>query len=180
MDDYIKFTDEEMVDKVRLTDQELYVVIVERYQTKLLRYITNLIGDENKAADVVQEAFIKAFINLNSFDIKKKFSSWIYRIAHNEAMNIVKKYRKEVSIPDGVEFESSESIEDDFEQKEISLKVLKCLEGIPILYSDPLTLRYIEEKSYEEISDILRIPMGTVATRIARAKKLMKHLCQKN
>lgn len=180
MDGYTEITDEEMVDKIRLIDQELYVVIVERYQNKLLRYVTNLIGDENKATDVVQEAFIKAFVNLNSFDLKKKFSSWIYRIAHNESMNIVKKYRKEVAMPNGVDFQSNENIEYKFEQNEISVKVLKCLDGIPLLYSETLTLRYIEEKSYEEISDILRIPMGTVATRIARGKKLMKHLCQKN
>jgi RNA polymerase sigma-70 factor (ECF subfamily) len=180
MDDSEKLSDEEIVEKVRSSDQELYSVIVERYQSKLLRYAINLTKDTHKAADVVQESFIKAFINLKGFDTEKKFSSWIYRIVHNEAMNIVKKYPKEVPFLDGMDFLSDENIEDDFEKKETTAHVEKCLKKIPLLYSEPLALYHIEEKSYKEISDILRIPMGTVATRINRAKILMKHICQKN
>ena len=178
MNEYEKFSDEEIVEEVRSHDQELYGVLVERYQSKLLRYASSLLGDESKATDVVQESFIKAFINLEGFSTHKQFSSWIYRIVHNEAMNIVKKYRKEVPLQEGIDFESDEDTLKDFELQEISFMVGKCLRGIPLLYSEPLTLRYIEEKSYEEISDILRIPIGTVATRIRRAKILMKHLCQ--
>ena len=180
MSDNEKFSDEEIIEKVRSNDQELYSVIIERYQKKLLRYAVSLIKDEHRAADVVQDSFIKAFINLKGFDVKKKFSSWIYRIVHNEAMNLVKKYKKEVSLPDNVDFHSKEDIEKDFTKKELSLEVEKCIKKIPLLYSEPLTLYYIEEKSYKEISDILRMPMGTVATRINRAKILMKHICQKN
>lgn len=175
-----KLSDEEIIEKVRSQDQEFYSVIVERYQHKLLRYALNLVKDEHKAVDVVQESFIKAFINLNSFDAGKKFSSWVYRIVHNEAMNSVKKYPNEVPLLDDVDFQSDENIENDFEQKETIERVGKCMKEIPLLYSEPLSLLYIEEKSYTEISDILRIPMGTVATRIKRAKILMKHICQKN
>lgn len=179
MDSYEKLTDEEIIEKIRSEDRELYVVIIKRYQEKLLRYSKNLIKDESKATDVVQDSFIKAFINLNGFDIKKKFSSWIYRIVHNEAMNILKKSQRETSLPENFDTSSDENIQDNFEQKEIVSEVEKCLEEIPVMYSEPLSLFYIEEKSYEEISDILRIPMGTVATRINRAKKLMKNICQK-
>lgn len=177
---YKHFSDEEIVEKVRSNDQELYAVIVDRYQSKLLRYAHSLIKDETKAVDIVQESFIKAFINLNGFDTKKKFSSWIYRITHNEAMNIAKKHQKETTLPDNIDFSSEENIEDDLEQKEIISKVKKCLEEIPLLYSEPMALHFIEDMSHREISDILRIPMGTVATRINRGKILMKHLCLKN
>jgi len=138
-----------------------------------------LIKNEERAADIVQESFIKAFINLNSFNIKKKFSSWIYRIVHNQAINLAKKYQKETPLLENWDFKSNDDIEKDFEEKETKEKVEKCLKEIPLLYSEPLSLHYIDEKSYEEISDILRIPMGTVATRINRAKKLMKNICQK-
>lgn len=175
-----ELSDEEIIEKVRLGNREVYAVIIKRYQNKLLRYAVNLVRDENKAIDIVQESFIKAYINLKGFDIKKKFSSWIYRIVHNEAMNAAKKYQKEINLPDDIDFESDENIEKDFEQKEIVVKVERCLGEIPLLYSEPLSLYYIDEKSYEEISDILRLPMGTVATRINRAKKLMKNICQKN
>jgi RNA polymerase sigma-70 factor (ECF subfamily) len=171
-------SDETIVEQVRSFDQELYAILVERYQHMLLRYAKSLIHDEHKAADVVQESFIKAFINLQGFDTKKKFSSWIYRIVHNEAMNSIKKQKKEISLPENFEFASSEDIEATFNQQEIVMAVQAHLNKLPLIYAAPLTLRYMEEKSYEEISDILHVPLGTVATRISRAKTLMKHLCQ--
>jgi RNA polymerase sigma-70 factor (ECF subfamily) len=175
-----ELTDEEIIEKVRTSNQDLYAVIIDRYQKKLVRYVNNLIKNEDKAIDVVQESFIKAFVNLNNFNIEKKFSSWIYRIVHNQAINIAKKYQKETPLLEDWDFESDENIEKDFEQKETIEKVEECLKKIPLLYSDPLSLYYIDEKSYEEISDILKIPMGTVATRINRAKKIIKKICQKN
>jgi RNA polymerase sigma-70 factor (ECF subfamily) len=180
MAENIESTDEEIIEKVRTSNQDLYALIIDRYQKKLIRYVNNLIKDENKAIDVVQESFIKAYINLNSFNIEKKFSSWIYRIVHNQAINLAKKYQKETPLLENWDFESDDDIEKDFEEKEIIEKVERCLKNIPLLYSEPLSLYYIDEKSYEEISDILRIPMGTVATRINRAKKIMKNICQKN
>lgn len=173
-----QLSDEAIVEQIRSSDQELYAILVERYQHKLLRYAQNLIHDEHKANDVVQESFIKSFINLQGFDTKKKFSSWIYRIVHNEAMNSIRKHQKEISLPEDFEFASSENIEADFEQQEIVDAVQTRLKELPIIYAEPLALRYLEEKTYEEISDILHLPMGTVAIRINRAKTLMKHLCQ--
>jgi len=175
-----EISDEEIIEKVINLNQDFYAMIVDRYQKKLVRYANNLIRDENKAIDIVQESFIKAFINLNSFDIKKKFSSWIYRIVHNQVINVAKKYQKETPLLEDWDFESSDNIEKDFEQKETVENVEKCLSKIPLLYSEPIALYYIDEKSYEDISDILKIPMGTVATRINRAKKIMKNICQKN
>jgi RNA polymerase sigma-70 factor, ECF subfamily len=174
-----ELTDEEIVEKVRKSDKDFYALIIERYQKKLLHYANNLIKDEDKSVDIVQISFTKAFINLNSFNIKNKFGSWIYRIVHNEALNLLKKYPSETPLLDDVDFKSDENIEENFIKNENKAKVEKCLREIPLLYSEPLSLYYIEDKSYEEISDILRIPMGTVAIRISRAKKLMKNICQK-
>lgn len=180
MSDNKELSDKEIIEKIRTSDQELYAVIIDRYQKKLIRYAYNLIKNEEKAIDIVQESFIKAFINLNNFNIEKKFSGWIYRIVHNQAINLAKKYQKETPLLENWDFENDDNVEDDFEQKETKENVERCLKEIPLLYSEPLSLYYIDEKSYEEISDILRIPMGTVATRINRAKKLMKNICQKN
>jgi RNA polymerase sigma-70 factor, ECF subfamily len=172
-------TDEELVELSRTKDQEQYACLVDRYQHRLMRYALGLLRDGHKAEDVVQEAFIKAFINLNAFDTKKKFSSWMYRIVHNEAMNSIKKYHKEIPLLEHFDFVSSQDIEEEFAEKELLVALNDCIDGLPVLYSAPLTLYYIEEKSYEEISDILHLPMGTVATRISRAKRLMKKICQK-
>jgi RNA polymerase sigma-70 factor, ECF subfamily len=180
MSETINLTDEEIIEKVRSDDRDLYAIIIDRYKDKLLRYATNLVHDNDRASHIVQDSMVKAYINLNGFNTKKKFSSWIYRIVHNEAMNVLKKYKNEVSILDDFDFESDQDVVKDFEQKEMIVHVEKCLKSIPLIYSEPLSLYYLDDKSYEEISDILRIPMGTVATRISRAKKLMKNICQKN
>ena len=173
-------SDSDVVKIVRTRDKELYAEIIKRYQKKLMRYASYIMGDMQMAADVVQEAFIKAYINLNGFDAKKKFSSWMYRIVHNEAMNMLSKHKKQVPMNDDVEYESGVDLEDEFIKSELISRTHHCLEQMPIIYKEPLSLFYLEEKSYEEISDILRIPMGTVGTRVNRAKAIMKKLCQKN
>ncbi len=180
MEDKINLTDEEVVKKVIESDHELYAIIIERYQDKLLRYTYNLIRDKEKSKDSVQETFIRAYTNLNIFNTQKKFSSWIYQIAHNQAINIAKKNHREIPLLDDLDFESPENIEENFDQEKDVERISDCLKDIPILYREPLSLYYIEEKTYQEISDILRIPMGTVATRINRAKTIMKNICQKN
>jgi len=180
MDIYEKLSDEEIVEHIRKSDRELYSIIIKRYQEKLLRYANNLIKNEDKSRDAVQESFIKAFINLESFNTKKKFSSWIYRIVHNETLNIIKKYKLETPLLEDWDFADEENIEENFDKNDTKEKVEKCLKQLPLIYIEPLSLYYIDEKSHEEISDILKIPMGTVATRINRAKKIMKNICQKN
>jgi len=178
MKDLQKLTDEQLVELIRSEDKELYLEIVLRYQEKLLRYATYLIQDKAKAADAVQESFIKAFINLNSFNLKMKFSSWIYRIVHNQAINIINKNKKELPLLNNVDFDSGKNTELDLSKKEIKERVDKCINQMPTMYSEPLSLYYLEEKSYEEISDILRLPIGTVGTRINRAKIIMRKICQ--
>ena len=172
--------DEEVVQIVRTTDKEVYAEIIKRYQAKLMRYASYLVHDEHTGADVVQNGFIKAYINLNGFDIKKKFSSWLYRIVHNEAMNVLGKSKNQRPINEYDSFESSTDIEDETIKQELIEHAHSCIEEISLLYKEPLSLYYLEEKSYDEISDILRIPIGTVATRINRAKGIMKHICQKH
>ncbi|MCK9597324.1 RNA polymerase sigma factor [Candidatus Pacearchaeota archaeon] len=179
MNDISKLSDEKIVELVRKKDKELYVQIIKRYQYKLMRYANYLTDDENIAADIVQESFIKAYMNLNGFNTKKKFSSWIYRIVHNEAMNFFNKQKKHILISENIDSDSGIDIEDDFLRKELASHAHYCLEQMSIIYKEPLSLYYLEEKSYEEISDILRIPIGTVGTRINRAKVIMKRICQK-
>jgi len=170
-------SDEELVGLVRSKDQELYRELVGRYQSKLLRYANYLVHDEAPAADVVQEAFIKAFINLKGFNTKKKFSSWIYRIVHNEAINYLKRSQKITPLSRHQWLErkikSETDLEKDFLKNQERKRVQKALEKLSINYREPLALFYFEEKSYEEISDILKMPMGTVGTRISRGKKLL-------
>lgn len=179
MEDLKKQTDEQVAEYVRAQDQEAYLELVLRYQEKLLRYAKALSRDEAKAADIVQNTLIKAFVNLNSFDVTKKFSTWIFRIAHNEAIDEIKRKKHELPMLEDLDFDSPEDLEGIIFQKEEIKMVHDCLTEMPLMYSEPLELLFLEEKSYEEISDILRLPIGTVGTRISRAKKIMRKLCQK-
>lgn len=180
MNDISNKSDEEIILIVRSSDKEVYAEIIKRYQTKLMRYASYILNDDHMGADVVQEGFIKAYINLNGFDTKKKFSSWIYRIVHNEALNMLSKHKKQVPMNDEVEYDSGIDLEDNYIKSELISRAHHCLKQIPIIYKEPLSLFYLEEKSYEEISDILRIPVGTVGTRVNRARGMMKKLCQKH
>ena len=180
MEDLSKLTDEAVVEIIRKKDKNLFSEIIYRYQQKLLRYATYLLNDDQLGADATQEGFIKAYINLNGFDTKKKFSSWIYRIVHNEAMNLINKNKKYTMMNAEVEYDSGVDLEDELIKKELITRTHQCLDKMPILYKEPLSLFFLDEKSYEEISDILRIPVNTVGTRISRAKSIMKKLCQKN
>ena len=180
MKDLKNLSDEEVVELVRSSDQELYRQLVRRYQNKLLRYANYLVRDEESAADVVQEAFIKAFINLKGFNTKKKFSSWIYRIVHNEAVNYLKRSKKVMPfagrgwLAEGAR--SRTDLENEFLRKEKEETIRRGLASLPLKYREPLALFYFEEKSYEEISDILRMPIGTVGTRINRGKRMLRNL----
>ena len=178
MTSLVELSDEQVVVEV-VKDQEIYTELVKRYEGKLLRYVKYLIGDR-EADEVVQETFIKAFVNLQGFDKKKgKFSSWIYRITHNEAMNKVKKKRhlsldfndwlKEI-LPGKVD------IEKEYEKKEEKEMVRRCLKGLSFKYRSVLSLYFLEDKSYEEISEILKIPMGTVGIRLRRGKEKLKEI----
>lgn len=179
MSELIKLSDEAIVEIVRTKDKNIFAEIIHRYEQKLLRYALYLVNDEQLAADAVQEGFIKAYVNLHSFNVKKKFSSWLYRIIHNQAINLIHKNKQHFSIEEGLEIDSEINLEDDLIKKELKAHLHNCINQMPILYKEPLTLYFLEEKSYEEISDILRIPIGTVGTRINRAKHLVKKLCQK-
>src|SRR3989339_1894215 len=129
MKNFKKLTDEQLVELVRNKDQELYQEIVIRYQEKLLRYAINLIQDRSKAQDAVQESFIKAYINLNGFNTKKKFSSWIYRIVHNEVINIIDKHKKSIVFDESIDFDSGINVEDSYMKEELAAHTHECLDS---------------------------------------------------
>lgn len=178
-----KLSDEKLVEQIRSDNQELYEEIVKRYENQLLRYAQYVIKDSEKAADVVQNAFIKAYKNLHGFDTNKKFSSWIYRIVHNEAVNIIRKDSRQFSL-DGLKWGErflarEEDLGEDIRDEEVKTLLKDSLEELPLNYRVPLALFFLEEKSYDEISEVLRMPVGTVGTRINRGKKHLKKIVQK-
>lgn len=172
-----ELTDEQIANITKNKNATAYEHLVLRYQDKLVRYVSYLTKDTDLADDIVQDTFIKAFTNIKGFDTKKKFSSWIYRIAHNEAINKIKRESRLLQMGDLADiFASKESVEINYEKEEMKAILKNNLERMSIKYSEPLILHFLEDQSYEEISDILRMPIGTVGTRINRGKKLLKEI----
>lgn len=175
---YIDMTDlsDEKLVELTLQDEKHYEEIVERYESKLQRYIVRFIGcSMEDSQDIVQEVFISAYRNLNGFDQDLKFSSWIYRIAHNQAVN---HFRRTKSRPATVMedeklelFASEQNMEKELGKKMDHSKLLAVIDRLDDKYKEVLILRYMEEKDYLEISDILKKPVGTISSLISRAKK---------
>jgi RNA polymerase sigma-70 factor (ECF subfamily) len=151
--------------------------IIDKYQEPLLRYVRYL-GAIHQDEDIVQETFIKAYQNINSFDKSRQLSSWLYRIAHNTAVSMLRTQRFALPWEDYLDRIIKSNPIDNFESDLKKEQVKKCLSQLPLIYREPLALHYLEEKSYLEIMDILRLPMGTVSARINRAKIQMRTLCQ--
>jgi RNA polymerase sigma-70 factor (ECF subfamily) len=178
-----KNTDEELA-SLSLADSDYYACLVNRYTEPLRRYIIRLGGSLADSDDILQEVFLNAYLHLNGFNRKLKFSSWIYRIAHNQAISLFRK----LNVRPTVELKELGPWQDFFleacpgaalDQAILSEMTRKVLDKLDPGYREVLALRYMEEKDYSEISDILKKPMGTVAIMISRAKKKFAEMAEK-
>ena len=182
-------SDEELV-RQSLENRELFYHLIKRYERKLLKYIkriTNVTPEE--AEDLLQEIFIKVYRHLNGFDQKLKFSSWLYRIAHNEVINFAKKKKSGLAYYYSSEMDTHDMLlenlagEDDVHGNYVFMesreRVWQALMELPLKYREVLVLKFFENRSYREMSDILRKPEGTVATLVNRAKKKFIKIAKK-
>lgn len=175
-------TDEEIAKMVQNGDDSAYAVLLQRYEGKMRRYAKKFLFRIEDAEDLAQDVFIKAYQNINSFDIKRKFSPWLYRIAHNEFINALKKrgrrpfviFDTDTLFPHPA---SNNNPGSEIEKKEIKQEIDMCLHQLDDKYREPILLYYFEELTYEEISDIMKIPVTTVGVRIKRAKDKLKSIC---
>ena len=172
-------TDEELV-AVSIQDRQAFGVLVERFEDRLRRYIFRLgIKNADDQLDVLQEIFIKAYRNLNGFDTGLSFSSWIYRIAHNEAISWYRKHKVRPEgnmVADGDEIlkflaGKDDGVEIQFDREVDRSLLNQALLELPDKYREAILLRYFEELDYEQISDILEVPLGSVGTLLHRGKK---------
>jgi len=190
MDNFQNKTDVELV-SLALADQDIFLHLMQRYEKKLLRYIRRFTGLSTECAeDALQESFIKIYQNLNSFDSSLSFSSWAYRITHNETVTYLRKTKKieTVSIEvDGDDetslidvLQSDVDIEHEVSRNDLNKKIREAINMLSPKYREVLVLKYLEDLSYDEISDVLKIPMGTVGTLVNRAKTQFKQIAEKN
>lgn len=176
-------SDKEII-RLSLQEVDYFACLYLKYEEKLLRYIKHISQcNHAEAEDILQEAFIKIWRNILSYDPGLIFESWLFRIVHNETISF---WRKKTSFQKDKKLELNDEkltlmattaeFENVDEEKNVHLFIDKILFMLKQEYREVLVLKFFEDKSYEEISDILKIPEGTVATRINRAKKSFKAL----
>ena len=166
-------------------DQNAYTDIVNLYQHKLYQICYRMLGNKQEAEDIAQEAFVRAYINLHSYDQKRKFSTWLYRIATNLCIDRIRKKKPdyyldaEVAGTEGLDMysqiASSEQLpEETVEQMELQDRIQYEISRLPDKYRSVIVLKYMEELSLQEISEILDMPLGTVKTRIHRGREQLR------
>jgi RNA polymerase sigma-70 factor, ECF subfamily len=175
-------TDEKLVERVQQGDKRAFDLLVLKYQHKILAIIGRFVRDSAEAHDVAQEAFIKAYRALGSFRGESAFYTWIYRIAVNTAKNhLVSRGRRPPSVDvdvDDAEFYSGAdglrditSPENEMMRDQLETAVFAAIRALPEDLRTALTLREMEGMSYEEIAEVMDCPVGTVRSRIFRARE---------
>lgn len=183
MEEKLERNDEEVAVQVQKGDIEAFRILVERYEPKMTRYAKRFFFEGDDGKDLVQEVFIKAYVNIQSFDASRRFSPWIYRIAHNEFVNNIKKRQKERDNVSLFDFDvlfphlvAKETADDGFNSAEVKRMLDHSLNKLNAKYREPLALYYFDDMDYREIADILRIPISTVGVRLQRGRAMLKKI----
>jgi RNA polymerase sigma-70 factor (ECF subfamily) len=175
--------DDQFIIDAKKGDQRAYKKIMDKYEKPLFFHVYKMIKDQNQVEDIVQEAFMKAFKNLESYDTSYAFSTWLYRITTNHTIDYLRKKKlKTTSIHNPIKTRDGEmeiEIEGDSrtdrkvirkERKEI---INNAIKNLPDKYRIVIEMRHLQELSYQEISDELDLPLGTVKAHIFRAREML-------
>jgi RNA polymerase sigma-70 factor (ECF subfamily) len=173
------------IKQVKKGDQNAFGEIVELYKDRVYHVCFRMLGNKQEAEDAAQEAFIRAYMNISSFNQDLKFSTWIFRIATNLCIDRIRKKKPdyyldaEVAGTDGLTMYSQIASdaplpEKELESQELQETIQQEILKLPEKYRSAIVLKYIEELSLNEISEILDLPLGTVKTRIHRGREALR------
>lgn len=181
--DYNGASDEKIARRAQGGDKEAYGQLVERYESKLIRYGSKFLNNREDIKDLVQEVFLKAYRNIKSFDISRRFSPWIYRVAHNEFVNALQKNKRNRFL--AVNFDeffphlkAKETADFSVNQNDLRKTLDSYLEKLDAKYREPIVLYYFQDLGYKEIADILHVPAATVGVRLQRARANLKKMME--
>jgi RNA polymerase sigma-70 factor, ECF subfamily len=166
-------------------DQSAFAELVELYKDKVFQICYRMLGNRHEAEDIAQEAFIRAYVNIETFNQNRKFSTWLFRIATNLCIDRIRKKKPdyyldaEVAGTEGLTMYSQVAAdvqmpEDEVENMELQETIQKEISKLPEKYRSVIVLKYIEELPLQEISEILDMPLGTVKTRVHRGREALR------
>jgi RNA polymerase sigma-70 factor (ECF subfamily) len=178
-------TDRELVATAAVGAEGSFEELVRRYQRPISAYVYRMVGDYESALDLTQEIFIKVYGSLSRYRPEFKFSTWIYKIAHNSAVDHLRRNAgRERSIVNGTESDNYElpiesdrlSPEQESEREERRIEIELVVKSLPAAYRELIVLRHSQDLTYEEIVEVTGLPLGTVKNRLFRARELMRQL----
>lgn len=177
--------DKTLIEGALQGDQSAFKTLMERYRQAIFHIVLKIVRNKEAADDLVQETFMKAFSSLATYRSEYKFSTWLYRIGANSAIDHLRKQRiktlsldsppenadgpMEIEIPD-----NSNSPEKRLVERERRMSINEAIDSLPEKYRVVIMYRHKDDKSYDEIAEVLAIPIGTVKARIFRARELLK------
>lgn len=175
--------DDQFIIDAKKGDQSAYKKIMEKYEKPLFFHVYKMIKDQNQVEDIVQEAFMKAFKNLESYDTSYAFSTWLYRITTNHTIDYLRKKKLKttsihnpVKTRDGemeIEISGESKTDRQIIRKERKQIINNAIKNLPDKYRVVIEMRHLQELSYQEISDELDLPLGTVKAHIFRAREML-------
>ncbi len=163
--------------------EERFEELVRRYQRPIASYVYRMVGDYEAALDLTQDIFIKIYGSLARYRSEYKFSTWIYKIAYNAAVDYLRRHStREQSLVSEVEGEqkvipvvsSKLSPEQEYAGKERRLEIESVVSQLPSAYKELIVLRHAQDLSYDEIAEVTGLPLGTVKNRLFRAREMMR------
>ena len=175
--------DYELVDTAVKGGEASFEELVRRYQRPIAAYVYRMIGDYDAALDLTQDVFIKVYNSLARYRCEYKFSTWIYKIAHNAAIDHMRRYAvREQALansPDGDRRENSvesnrPTPEQESEKEERRSGIESVVRSLPAAYRELIVLRHSHDLSYDEIAEVTGLPLGTVKNRLFRARDAMR------
>jgi RNA polymerase sigma-70 factor (ECF subfamily) len=173
--------DTQLVTASQQGDQDAFASLVQRHQRRVFTMALRMLQDYEEANEITQEAFLAAWMGLPSFRGEARFATWLYRIAYNCALKQLERHKRERFLQAAIEAEQileevnkQKQAEDIFELRARQAIIREQLEKLPNKYRIVLILRHLQEMTYEEMADILTIPIGTIKTHLFRARHLLK------
>ena len=179
------FSDQALISLIKLGDREAFNILVKRYEKKVLNILYLQLGPINELEDLAQEVFIKVFKNISKFRGESQFSTWLYRITLNLSYDYKRKNKNVFSLDENIDEDSDNTFEEVIpnseedsekivEKVELQRKIREAIKSLSKEYQEVLILREFEGLSYEEIGKVLNCPVGTVESRLYRARKELK------
>ncbi|MDH4257754.1 MAG: sigma-70 family RNA polymerase sigma factor [Candidatus Aminicenantes bacterium] len=168
-------SEREIIILVKRGNKEAYQAIVERYMKRAYYIALGFVRNPQDALDISQEAFIKAFRRIKSFDIERPFFPWFYKLMKNFCLDHLKRRSRIQEVP----LEESRVLKEEHEDREMKEVLWKGIESLPVEQRETIILRYFQQLSYQEISEITGKPVGTVMSSLFYAKKRLKETIKK-